>query len=63
MRIQPIYVVIGTVHDNNQEEKIIVQEFLECETSEQASEQAVALEKQLKFLYPNNKISAWINVF
>lgn len=63
MRDNPIYVVVGTVYENNEEETVINQEFVECETSEQADEQAIALEKQLKFINPNKKVTTWVNIF
>lgn len=63
MRDNPIYVVVGTVYENNADQTVINQEFIECETHEQANEQAIALEKQLKFLNPDKKISTWINQF
>jgi hypothetical protein len=63
MKENPMYVVVGTVYADNSEDIVINQEFIECETQEQADEQALALEKQLKNINPNHKITTWINVF
>jgi hypothetical protein len=63
MRDNPIYVVVGTVYENNEDQTILSQEFVECETYEQANEQMIALEKQLKFFNQDKKVTTWINQF
>lgn len=63
MQNQPVYVVVGTVYANNDTDSLIIQEFIECETHDQAAEQSAALEKQLKIFYPKKKVMTWINQF
>lgn len=60
MRDNPIYVVVGTVYENNEEETVINQEFIECETYEQAAQQEPAFRTQLNLIYPNQKITTYI---
>lgn len=61
MRDKPIYVVVGTVYHNNENETLINQEFIECETYEQAKEQSIIFEQQLKSFYPDKHITILIN--
>lgn len=60
MRDNPIYVVVGTVYENNDEQTLINQEFIECETYEQADQQESAFRTQLNLTYPNKKITTYI---
>lgn len=63
MREYPIYVVVGTVYVDNDGTEVVHQEFIECETYNQAVEQSIAFEKQLNIFYPDKRVSTWINQF
>lgn len=56
-----IYVAVGTVYDDKEEIILLYQEYMECETYEQASEQTIAMEERLRLMYPTKKIMTWIN--